>query len=62
MVGSSMSTLMSKVGDIFTTAIGWVGEVASTITQEGNEIILLFVLLPLVGLGIGLFKRLMSVN
>jgi len=53
---------MSKVGDIFTTAIGWVGEVASTITQEGNEIILLFVLLPLVGLGIGLFKRLMSVN
>ena len=57
-----MATLMTDVGNIFTTAIGWVGEVASTITGEGNEIILLFVLLPLVGLGIGLFKRLMSVN
>ncbi len=62
MDSSTMTTLMTNVGDIFTTAIGVVCEVATTITAEGNEILLLFVLLPLVGLGIGLFKRLMSVN
>lgn len=57
-----MATLVAKIGDVFTAAVGWVGEVAETITTAGNEIILLFVLLPLVGLGIGLFRRLINVN
>lgn len=57
-----MSALMTAVGSVFTTAIGWVGTVAETITAEGNEILLLFAVLPLVGLGVGLFKRLINVN
>lgn len=57
-----MAALISAVTTIFTAAIGWVGTVASTITASGNEILLLFAVLPLVGLGVGLFKRLINVN
>lgn len=57
-----MSALLTAVGTIFTEAISWVGEVATTITASGNEILLLFAVLPLVGLGVGLFRRLLNVN
>ena len=55
-----MSDILSTVTSIFTAAIGWVGDVASTIAS--TPILLLFCVLPLVGLGIGLFKRLINVN
>lgn len=55
----TISTLMTSVGEVFTAAIGWVGEVAATIAEE--PILLLAVVgVPLVGLGVGLFKRLLS--
>lgn len=57
---SSMANILSTVGDVVTSAISWIGDYASLITAEGNEIMLLFVLLPLVGLGIGLLKRMVS--
>ena len=50
---------MGNVGSIFTTAVGWVGEVGSTIVD--TPILLLFAILPLVGLGIGLFKRMLHI-
>lgn len=56
----TIASLMSSVGSVFTAAIGWVGTVASTITS--NPILLLFCVIPLVGLGVGLFRRLINVN
>ena len=38
----------------------WAGEVGSTIV--GTPILLMFVVIPLVGLGVGLFKRLLSMR
>lgn len=55
-----MSGILTTVGEVVTSAISWIGDYASLITAEGNEIMLLFVLLPLVGLGIGLLKRMVS--
>lgn len=52
---ATVGDIISSSGDVFSTAIGWVGTVASTIVN--NPIILVFALIPLVGLGIGLFKR-----
>lgn len=54
-----MATLIAAVGDVFTAAIGWVGEVASTIAGE-PILLLACVGIPLCGLGVGLFKRLLS--
>ena len=54
-----MDALITAVSTVFTAAIGWVGTVASTIT--GQPILLLSCVgIPLCGLGIGMFKRLLS--
>lgn len=52
-----MEALLTSVGSVFTSAVGWVGTVASTIT--GQPVLLLFcVAVPLCGLGVGMFGRL----
>lgn len=55
-----MDAILTTITAIFTAAIGWVGTVASTIAA--TPMLLLFVSIPLVGLGVGLFKRLLNVN
>lgn len=60
-----MAALLSAVGEVFTAAIGWVGTVGAEIAgfTEGkadNPMLLLFcVAIPLCGLGVGMFKRLL---
>ena len=54
-----MSTLLTSVTTVFTSAVGWVFTVASTIAE--TDVLLLFcVAVPLCGLGVGMFKRLLS--
>lgn len=55
-----MDAILTAVSSVFTSAIGWVGTVANTVTSQ--PILLVFAIIPLVGLGVGLFKRLLSVN
>ena len=54
-----MTEIISAITSVFTSAIGWVGTVASTI---GDQPLLLIscVAIPLCGLGVGMFKRLLS--
>lgn len=60
MEATTIANILAPVGDIFTAAIGWVGDVAETIVS--TPLLLCFAVIPLVGLGVGLFKRLISVN
>ena len=54
-----MADMLSAVSTVFTSAIGWVGTVGTTIA--GNDILLLSCVgIPLCGLGVGMFKRLLS--
>lgn len=55
-----MAAIITSITDVFTAAVGWVGTVASTVT--GTPVLLLFAVVPLVGLGVGLFRRLLNVN
>ena len=52
------ASLLTSIGSVFTSAIGWVGTVASTIADE-PILLLACVGLPMCGLGVGLFKRLL---
>ena len=54
-----MAELISAVSTVFTAAIGWVGSVAATIAEE-PILLLACVGIPLCGLGVGMFKRLLS--
>lgn len=54
-----MDAILTAVGDVFTFAIGKVGTVATTVS--GNPLLLLgCVGVPLCGIGVGMFKRLLS--
>ena len=54
-----MDALLAAVGSVFTSAIGWVGTTASTIAAQ-PILLLCCVGIPLCGLGVGMFKRLLS--
>lgn len=54
----TIATLLSSVGEVVTSALGWVATVASTIV--GEPVLLLFCVgVPLCGLGVGMFARLL---
>lgn len=54
-----MDALITAVTTVFTAAIGWVGTVAETIAEQ-PILLLTCVGIPLCGLGVGMFKRLLS--
>lgn len=54
----TIASIIGNVGEIFTGAMSWAGTVGETIV--GTPILLMFVVIPLVGLGVGLFKRLLN--
>lgn len=70
-----MSTLLTAIGTFISTAVGWIkpflysitggtiGEGGSAVTYTASNVLLIFVVaVPLVGLGIGLLKRLIHTN
>lgn len=60
MEGVTVSTILTSIGSVFSEAIGWAGDVGETIVN--TPILMVFVAIPLVGLGVGLFRRLINVN
>lgn len=54
-----MEAILTNVGLLVTQSISWVGDFAGAITASGNEIIQIFVILSLSGIGLGFLKRLM---
>lgn len=63
-----MADIITAIGLIFAAAIGWVGDIAEMIIQQtvpgtfDYPLLILFAIIPLVGLGVGLFRRLLNVN
>ena len=70
-----MANLLSGVGDFISSAITWlkaflysiaggtIGEGSSAVTYTASTVLIIFVVaVPLVGLGIGLLRRLIHTN
>lgn len=55
----TVASIISVISEIFTAAIGWVATVSETIA--GDPLLLFGVVIGFVGLGVGLFKRLLRV-
>ncbi len=53
---TTMATILTDIGLIVTEALSWAGEVVTFVVS--NPLVLLFVGLPVVGLGIGFVTRL----
>ena len=56
---TAMGTLLTTIGEVFTSAVGWVCTVADTIA--GNPILLIGVVMGFIGVGVGLFRRMLNV-
>ena len=56
----TLGSLLNDAGLIVTESLDWVNQVVEVITD--NPLLLLFAVLPLVGLGIGLVRRLLNVQ
>lgn len=59
-VVTGLAAAVAAIGQIVTATISWVGSYMGAITASGNELLLIFFALPLVGLGIGVIKRLVN--
>jgi len=55
-----MGDIISTVSEVVTAAAAWAAQFGNMIVT--TPILLLFVCIPLVGLGVGLFKRLLRVS
>lgn len=56
----NISQIMSTLTEIFYQVVDYVGWTGSFVVN--HPLVLLFALVPLVGLGVGMFKRLINVN
>lgn len=59
-VATGFTTLLGYVSEAFTSFAGMITSVGSEIMK--SEILVLFLIIPLIGIGVGLFKRLLNVN
>lgn len=57
-----MAAIITAIGSVVTGATSWISAFLEMITAEGNELLLFFCIIPVVGLGVGLLRRLINVN
>lgn len=55
-----MTSAIAAISAVVTACVGWIGQYMGAIMATGNELLLVYFALPLVGLGIGALKRLAS--
>lgn len=63
-VVAAAPSFFTTVGDLITAAIGWMNDfITEIVTTDTSGVLITFcVALPLVGLGIGLLKRILNVR
>ena len=60
-MGETATGILADVGNLVTAAIDWMGQFLAEITSDSSKVLVTFVVaVPLVGLGIGLLRRLIS--
>lgn len=62
-VVGELTGILGDVGNLVTAGIEWMGDFLSAITSDTSKVLVTFVVaVPLVGLGAGLLKRLLSIR
>lgn len=57
---SGLAAVLAAIGQVVTACITWIGSYMGAITASGNELLMIFFAMPLIGLGIGAIKRLVN--
>lgn len=56
----TIASLLTNISSIVTSAVSWMTSAGTAIAS--NNLALLFILLPMMGAGIGLFRRIIHLN
>lgn len=59
---TGMASLLSTITSIVTAVVGWVTSFIGVITAEGNEFLLLMLLVPIIGFAVGILRRLINLG
>lgn len=57
---TGLALVLQNIGTVVTAVVTWIGDYMGAITASGNELLMIFFAIPLVGLGIGAIKRLVN--
>lgn len=55
---TGLAAVIAALTQMVTAVVSWIAAYMGAITASGNELLMIFFALPLVGLGIGALKRL----
>lgn len=55
---TTLATILTAIGDVVTSAIGWMGDFVDFIVA--NPLVMIFIIVAFVGLAVGLLRRLIS--
>lgn len=55
---TGLALVIQNITTLVTAVVQWIAAYMGAITAQGNELLMIFFALPLVGLGIGALKRL----
>lgn len=56
----TLADVITAISAVVTATVGWISDYMGAITAQGNELLLVFFAIPLVGMGIGAIKRLVN--
>lgn len=56
----TLADVITAISAVVTATVGWISDYMGAITASGNELLLVFFAIPLVGMGIGAIKRLVN--
>ena len=57
---SVLTNVIDGAGLLVAGAASWAGSFVGMVTETGNELLLVFVLVPLIGVGVGLVKKMIG--
>lgn len=57
---TGLALVLQNIGTVVSGVISWIGSYMGAITASGNELLLVFFAMPLVGFGISAIKRLVD--
>lgn len=59
---TGMAALLSTITSVVTSVVGWVTSFIGVITAEGNEFLLLMLIVPVIGFAVGILRRLINLG
>lgn len=61
-VVTTMATILGYITNIVTSVVSWVSSFIGIITAQGNEFLLLMLLVPIIGFAVGILRRLIKLS